>query len=1118
MPPEPSRTDARGEGTHPKSTTELSQQLKGDRFRPSDFMRARHPELFSDSSVTSLPTLTKEVFQYHLELLTSRKEETVFEHFCRRLAEKELCPNLSPQTGPTGGGDSKCDAETYPVAEQIALRWYEGHASVATQERWAFAFSAKQEWRSKVRSDVRGIAETRRGYDLIYFITSRFARDKTKAALEDELTRAYGVKVRILDRNWILKCVFEHDRLELAVETLNLDEANVKARKTAGPRDVRNTARLRETEERLQDTGRYLGVEYQLGEDCIRAALLARTLELPRVEIEGRFDRAERIAREVGNQQQQLRVAYNRAWTAYWWFEDTDEFNRLYSQVEAWASTSDEADDLELLGNLWTVLHTSCAAGTIDESVSDRKRRTATLVGALEKCAADISRPNNSLWARTQLLLKKLTSAVNKPDEIGPLLADLRKILQTADGLVTYPFEPIARIVEELGEWLSTHDEYDALLEKVADIAQKRVGAQESGRILLAGGFHKIRAGRSYDAIRLFGRAQQKLALHESLDELAEALFGCGLAYESVGLLWAARANALVAADLTLKEYLRHGRLGSRASTCVRRIVWLEIQLGRVAFAMQWMQLAFALARNRGLDEDEKKKFSEQAMAQDATIGMLFLRSELKDLNRLRFLPDVLEKCGLEFSRMALLYALGYEDLLREEGSIPSTESVEQVLDFFTMWLKQPGSTDLPPRLTDLGAGTMLLVSQVIGCTLTVHSEEDEESVLLAERILAATEAMLATSLEFDIFPQRAEFSINVERSNQLQGLPRCEFDESSSSVTVRHSGTIPNAVGSHENWLLEIVLKIVGHLVILPNPEKYAERVFGDELGLARAINFTESGTPIRNILGHAPKFRLSDWNNEENPRAFTVRREAPWHQGLLQSGQEKVSAEPIYATGDPPKELLDRSAVKHTERKVLSLINMPLWDKAKWRGTLYLWTENPDHEPLVGLAFADSDSGKAIFREWRAKLGDVDASEQLQLSIVTGIDKSHPFSYRVVVGCRIPADHSGVREFVSISRIHRMDPQDSENLEAFRVRYERLRRYWILPAFLADVSVKPEPFFDLAIGKQSIRIRPAWEIGDNDPDSVAIDPEEEPVVPPEIKDPPVLRLLDRRRRKVTK
>ena len=194
----------------------------------------------------------------------------------------------------------------------------------------------------------------------------------------------------------------------------------------------------------------------------------------------GKIRPSGKARREVGDQQQQLRVAYNRAWTAYWWFEDTDEFNRLYSQVEAWATTSDEADDLELLGNIWTVLHTSCAAGTIDESVSDRKRRTATLVGALEKCAADISRPNNSLWARTQLLLKKLTSAINKPDGIGPLLADLRKIIQTADGLVTYPFEPIARIVEELGEWLSTHDEYDALLEKVADITQKRVGAHQA--------------------------------------------------------------------------------------------------------------------------------------------------------------------------------------------------------------------------------------------------------------------------------------------------------------------------------------------------------------------------------------------------------------------------------------------------------------------------------------------------------------------------------------------------------------------------------------------------------------------------------------------------------------
>lgn len=89
-------------------------------------MRARRPELFSDSRIVGEPRLTREVFEHHLDTLTKRKQETEFEHFCRRIAEKELCPNLIPQTGTTGGGDSKTDAETYPVADAITLLWYEG--------------------------------------------------------------------------------------------------------------------------------------------------------------------------------------------------------------------------------------------------------------------------------------------------------------------------------------------------------------------------------------------------------------------------------------------------------------------------------------------------------------------------------------------------------------------------------------------------------------------------------------------------------------------------------------------------------------------------------------------------------------------------------------------------------------------------------------------------------------------------------------------------------------------------------------------------------------------------------------------------------------------------------
>lgn len=126
-------------------------QKISNQFSPTDFMRARRPELYSDTTVIEEPVLDRNQFEFHLDTLTQRKEEIRFEHFCRRLAEKELCPNLLPQTGPTGGGDSKVDTETYPVANSISERWYEGDPERASRERWAFAFSAKKNGAPKLK-------------------------------------------------------------------------------------------------------------------------------------------------------------------------------------------------------------------------------------------------------------------------------------------------------------------------------------------------------------------------------------------------------------------------------------------------------------------------------------------------------------------------------------------------------------------------------------------------------------------------------------------------------------------------------------------------------------------------------------------------------------------------------------------------------------------------------------------------------------------------------------------------------------------------------------------------------------------------------------------------------
>ncbi len=79
---------------------------------PREFLKERRPEKFSDSVSQEVPALDRSLLEYHLETLTSRSQENDFENFARQLAEQEICPNLLPHTGPTGGGDSKVDTET----------------------------------------------------------------------------------------------------------------------------------------------------------------------------------------------------------------------------------------------------------------------------------------------------------------------------------------------------------------------------------------------------------------------------------------------------------------------------------------------------------------------------------------------------------------------------------------------------------------------------------------------------------------------------------------------------------------------------------------------------------------------------------------------------------------------------------------------------------------------------------------------------------------------------------------------------------------------------------------------------------------------------------------------
>ncbi|MBD3157811.1 MAG: tetratricopeptide repeat protein, partial [Candidatus Lokiarchaeota archaeon] len=369
-----------------------------DSIKPSEFMRKIRPDCYSDSSDNIGYELDKASFDHFLETITSRNQTHDFESFCRKLCERTICPNLRPPTGPEGGGDSKADTETIPTAEEISAGWLVGHANGA-KERWAFAISAKKKWSEKVRTDVKGIAETGRSYDKVFFITSRYARSKDRSRIEDELSEEYKTRIVILDRTWILEKTIDEGYLDLAYNYLGAGK-EVRSNQL-GPHDYSRKKLLAEIESNLNDPEYYVGMEFHKVTDLLLTARLSRNLELPRTETDGRFERVIRFAESKGTLHQQIKARYEKIWTAFWWYDDIETLKNSYDSFEQLSLESDYSKDVEYLCNLLQLLFNSLNHNLMSEEEAQLDERVNKLLHRLETLSTDSDRPNNALEAKT---------------------------------------------------------------------------------------------------------------------------------------------------------------------------------------------------------------------------------------------------------------------------------------------------------------------------------------------------------------------------------------------------------------------------------------------------------------------------------------------------------------------------------------------------------------------------------------------------------------------------------------------------------------------------------------------------------------------------------------------
>ncbi len=1089
-------------------------------FSPKSFLKARRPERFSDTIVKEATKLDRSLLEYHLSSLTSRSQETDFERFARRLCEREICQNLLPQTGPTGGGDSKVDSETYPVADTLVLAWYSGVGREAAQERWAFAFSAKADWSSKVRSDIAKIAGTKRGYTKAFFITNQAVPDRKRAEFEDALRTKHDIDVRILDRTWILDRVFTNHHQEIAIKELGITALSHREL-IKGPLDVKRQEKVEEVEKRIDQAlqAGHLGVA--LIDDSIIAADLTRNMERPRAEVEGKYARADQLAQKYGSPRQQVEIAYQWAWTLYYWFEDYRAFVEQYTVVEERALGSRNTYDIERLYTLWIALHWTVGRGDLDPKSAIYKTRTETLIAELNRLQDEKDRPSTSLQAETMLLEVQLAQRLYAKEPLDGVLRSLQDVVLRSEGLIGYPLEPLVEIFTEIGQVLEESVAYNELFETIVQVASTRDGEISAARLLLTRGEGQLLQGHPIKAIATLGRSLGGLYKHETRCEIVKALYLCGYAYDEVGLPWAARGTLLAAASVATNDFWQYGNVTPYQAACYRRLKWIELRLGRLPHILAWHEVDVAVRHElaaRGYDSQALFK-SEPAF--DALIARLILRTDFFDLKSLQNLPDVLDQLGLGMPADALLYMLGHKERFEEIAKQLGEDPDNLASGCWNLKADVP----LPEHPLLYNQQTVSLQSQVLGCRITVECKTDAPCVEVGESILAAIESFLATSALERAMTREPELTMEVRTSDFAEHPIGVTTEERSGRphLVIRCQVFDPQTVPVDKQAVLrdevfDVAVTAIAQFASFKDFDRDLEALFRKERVWERAVAFTSTFGTQTNVLGASPKTRLSSWIDKDIT-VYPLRRSEPWTPAEIKDkdkGGDDLTVIPPTHGGEPPSELIDPNLRSHDQIETISLIRGRLWDRAGWTGTAFITDPTNENPPALAFIFSNREAGREIFVHWRKELGTVDVGERMRLVIVRGIDKRHPHAYRVVVGSAPSASTKRTRFVGFISRICRMEATTPENLDRFLLAHAAVGSLYIAPAFAPhgfDGSQAPEVEMGLSIGLHKVYVRNAWEIGPKDIDSPAIDEDDDPIVPENVKDAPFFELIHKKR-----
>ncbi len=1076
------------------------------KFSPRDFLKARRPERFSDSVRKEIGKLDRSVLEFQLATLNRRNLELAFEDFAKKLCEKVICPNLLEQTGPVAGGDGKVDTQTFPVSEQTKVLWFVGVNENSHKDRWAFAVSTQEDWKAKCRKDVRKISATNRDYKKAFCVTNMYTKANQRSDLEDSLKEETGIDVRILDISWIMDQIFSNGYEQLAIDTLSID-IDWRREIEVGANDYTKTLRLQNLENNIKNEINASEILLHQLDWLLEVAILSKELEKPVVETKGLFDRAIVAFEKFGGSYQQFHAHYQYAWAAYWWFEEIELFREqlrfCVDLAKKIGQSGQWGDVVSLLG-----LYSNHSRDSKNESLADYESLASEAKNILFGLAEKDERPSNALMSKAYIELLNLQS-IESADQATEIFSSLLSIVKDGELLVGFSFNELYDLITELDSIFGEVDSYELLLDYFTEQTSRRDGDTKGALLSLKRGARRLESDEPYQAIKFIGKSLMGLYKKETKKDLYVALNLLSECYQKVDLLWASRANLLLSASIITDEFWKSGDLLSAQVYIYIRLSIIELKLGRINYALSWWELACIVDANLEiaiLTEKEHQRI-------DAYLSQCILNADLEALKCFSKLPDLLDKYQLFSSRAMLLYALGHEDIVKEEYELKIDQE-------YINYLEIVRDTDLGasvPKLVNCDVRYSTLETSVMGALISVSFPFRSPLIELAETLLSVIEGFFSTGMVDQVFVYESRLEIEITADDDDEIEISHEVDDASGTLkmSVLCTSFTPdmlNVSGQKiiQEWLHDFVIDVFSRMVRPKNPERTLESMLGEDRALERSVSFGACFVGLQNIMGNDAVSRIKSLLHDAEHKRYDMLRSLPWDSSFPKS---KPTTKPLTdlkpGKGEPPEGLIDSESLSHKDVKVQDLIKIRLWDRTVWCGTGFALYPNGDIE--LTLLFEDEQAAAAIFEDLENKIGSEDNEDRLRISIIRNIDRKNTAHYRVCISENFTFYSNKTVQM--IARKNTMTPSTTENLDRFLSAFNERKNY-----ILSYAVVKNERIIESSLAKKKtirkfdINVLEAWKVGPNDIEVMAIHSDDDPLIPEGVSNPPIIESLKRK------